>query len=204
MKKVSTLICGLAAVLALAGCSSKGKEVSAEEFKEKAQAVEAHEYSGCTIKYDVDWKDSEKTAKESGEVEFTYDSEHGFAPQTETTAVEVVEESFYSSISEALTSIEGQADQYSSYGVDASVKYYVEPFGLELKLKGSFDTQVQVMGITAQVKGSVDVEGYAEFNEYGYLVKLEEKVDIKSDRTYQGSTSSYEASGKVNFTVEYK
>ena len=50
MKKFTTLVMSMAAVFALTACG-KGSKVSEEQFKEKANAVEAHQYSSASVKY---------------------------------------------------------------------------------------------------------------------------------------------------------
>lgn len=206
MKKISALLCGLAAVFALAGCSSKGTEVSAEEFETKAKAIEAHTYTGCTIKYDIDYVEKETgeedtTVDESGKIELTW-SEDEFEGETSSKAAQQAAMYVNTGLENFVKEFNQQQARYKNEGhnVKSELIYYVDPLGVELKVDCDFEGEEE----GAKMKVNAEIEAYAEFNEYGYLVKLEEDMDVESSSTYKGVQYSVVMKGSIEISIEYK
>lgn len=206
MKKASLFVCSLAAVFALAGCSSKGTEVSAEDFETKAKALEAHEYTGAVVKYDIDMTvketgEEDESIKESGSLEFTWSQGEFEAETGDSEAKKEVANFLNDGLADYVQQFNKQAEQYKgTEGIDVSVKYYVDPLGVEVKISGSGESEFEGM----KEKASAKIECYAEFNEYGYVVKLEESYDIKGEMKAGGQTYEFSTEGSVKVTVEYK
>lgn len=205
MKKIATLIMGLAAVLALTACGGKGTKVSEEKFKEKAGQIEEHEYSSATVKYEYsevihaeDSKEEDKKDEGKGEIKFekkdgkwTTDSKDGFAE-------------------EAKMYIEGNLKDMVTAGIDASITgefvgvetnctYYTDPFGIEYTMKG----EVEII-----VKMEIDEKGYMGFDKYGYLTKYESSgTDVSTlDQEILGVkiSSKTTTTSKTTISISYK
>ena len=217
MKKFTTLIMGLAAVLALTACNSKGTEVKAEEFKEKAAAVEEHQYSEVTIKWSSKGKstmpDMEKlimsgevemkTEEDSieGEAKFTF-SNGQWTTDSKAEGVNEFAEMVGLTLKDANFDASEMSEEYEQmaeqYGIDAKVKYYTNPLGCEVSAKGSYED-------AKNGSGKVNIYSYVGFDKYGYITKYEAKVDI-SGTVKVSEKVSYSSSMVIteNITLSYK
>lgn len=225
MKRTATLVMGLTAVMALVACNNgKGTEVKAEEFKEKSAQIEEHQYSEATVKYSLksEYKipnfitldgetgpldgetgplDGETgPLEESGEVKFTF-SNGEWAP-ADKDAPEMVESMIGVSLKDAgfdLRDLTGEFEAMASqYGVKGSLKYYVNPFGVELAMKGDINDK------ETSATGKVDVYEYIAFDKYGFVSQADAKVDISSSMSLAGKTMESKIFVDAHITISYK
>ena len=216
MKKFTTLVMGMTAVFALTACGGKGSEVSEEKFKEKAAAVEEHQYSEVTIKWDssekmtmpdmeklfttgeVEMKTEEDSAK--GEAKFTFDNgewktdskENGIAEFASMVGLTLKDADF--DLSDMSESYEAMAEQY---GIEAKQKFYTGPLGYEVSAKGSYNDE-------KTGSGKVDLYCYVAFDQYGYITKYDVKVETSGTAKYAEKSYSSSMSMKAAVTLAYK
>ena len=223
MKKFTTLIMGLTAVFALTACNSKGKEVKAEDFKEKAAKIEEHSYTEATLKYSYkqEYKipntgplfgdetgplDNEEPKEGKGEAKFTLKDGEWTSDNKE--ALQGFGDVVGSCLKDADFELEGATadleEQAKDYGIDAKVKYYVDPFGIELSAKGSIDTEEELT--QTKTKGKLNIYEYISFDKYGFVTKLDMKMDISYTITLGVNGESYDGKmfSDIHCTVSYK
>ena len=222
MKKIITLVTGLAAICALTACNAenKGKEVKPEEFKQKANKIEDHEYSQATIKYTYVTEnkvpntgllfdgETGSSDDETGSLNGNFKGEAVFTLKDGewTTTDENAQELFGDSIGVSLKAEDFDLDDFTAelevaakeYNIKSSLKYFVDPLGLEVTAKGDFAENE--LGTT----GSVDIYEYVAFDSYGYITKLDTKIDIKS--TLKIADKAYESTffTDAHATITYK
>lgn len=217
MKKLATFAMGLAAVCALTACNSKGTEVKEEDFKAKAAAVEEHQYSEVTIKWDsqeksempdmeklfttgeVEMKKEEDSAK--GEAKFTFSGgewktdskENGIAEFAGMVGLTLKDADF--ELEDMSESYEAMAEKY---GIETKQKFYTGPLGYEVSAKGNYNDE-------KTGSGKVDMYCYVAFDQYGYISKYEVKVET-SGTAKASEKVSYSASMylKMNVSLSYK
>lgn len=217
MKKIITFITGLIAICALTACNAKGKEVKAEEFKEQAEKIEEHQYNEATVKYtyasDVKIPNiaplegetgpsEDETGslgeEKKGEAVFTFkDGEW-------TTTDEEAENIFHGMVGISLKDANLDLDNLTAgmetmskqYGIDSAVKYYVNPLGVEVSAKGEFKEDGS--------DGSLDIYEYIAFDKYGYINKLDAKIDIKSVSKIGEESYEMKMFTEVHATISYK
>ena len=211
MKKIITLATGLLAIFALTACNAKGKEVKAEEFKEQAEKIEEHQYNEATVKYtyasDVkipgtDLLDSETAdslnEEKKGEAVFTF--KDGEWTTTDEEAEDVFDGMIGVSLKDANLDLDnltaGMESMSEEYGVDSAVKYYVNPLGVEVSAKGDFKEDGS--------DGSLDMYEYIAFDKYGYINKLDAKIDIKSVSKVGEESYEMRMFTEVHATISYK
>lgn len=227
MKKYTTLVLGLTAVFALAACNNgKGKEVKEEEFKEKASKVEEHQYTEATLKYSyseeykipntgplfgddddtgpLDDEDNETgplNDKDSGKGEAKFTLKDGKWTSDDKEALNGFGYMIGLNIKDAdLADINAEFGGVAEeYGVKVTVKYYVDPLGIEIKAK----EEIQDNSLF-NMKGTVDIYAYLSFDKYGFITKLDAKSDIKY--TTKISEQEYETImfSEMNATISYK
>ena len=208
MKKFTTLVMSMTAVFALTACG-KGTKVSEEEFNKKAAAVEEHQYTEATIKYSFeeemsmpDFTDPSKTVsdndKDSGEIKLVNNNgkwtvKDGKDNEEYTSLVGLTLKDANFDAKDMSASYEQMAKQY---GIEAKVSYYSNPLGVEVSAKGNYDQD--------GAKGKVDIYVYTAFDKYGYITKVEEKVNISGTATYGNNTYSSKMVVKMSATISYK
>ena len=224
MKKFTALVMGLTAVFALTACNSKGKEVKAEEFKEKSAKVEDHQYSEATIKYsysneyevpnfgemfgDLLGDEAESLegetgpSKESGkgEAKFTFKDGEWTTEEKELSEdiIDLVGISFKDAdfdMEELTTQYESMAQQY---GIKSTLKFYVDPFGVEVTAKGDINDE------ETKSTGKLDVYEYVSFDKYGFLNKLNVKVNINSTVKVGEKDYTTKIISNIDATISYK
>ena len=208
---------GVAAVFALTACdglSGKGTKVSEEQFKEKAAAVEEHQYSEATIK----WSSKEETTlpdmeklyttgeiemktekdSDSGETKFTFSNGKWSTEDAKGDSADLV-----SLLSGNLKDVElkdltseysAMADQYK---VDSTINYYVNPLGISLTAKGDFDNG-------SAGSGKLDLSAYMSFDKYGYVTKAEYKVSVTGTGKVGEKSYSAKMLMQMTATISYK
>ena len=205
MKKLATLAMGLAAVCALTACG-KGSKVSEEQFKEKATAVEEHEYTSATVKFDYSdittFEDSkEEDQKHEGKGEIKFEKKDGkWTTESKDEYVEVAASYLEGNLKDlAKADISAELGALYSFA-ETNCTFYVNPFGLEYTIKG----EGELLG----AKMTVDQKGYMSFDKYGYLTKVESngKVDSEFSQEIAGVKISYKShtTSKATATISYK
>lgn len=216
---------GLTAVFALTACNSKGKEVKAEEFKEKSAKVEDHQYSEATIKYSYSNEyevpnfgemfgdllgddETEPSAgetgplKESGKGEAKFTFKDGEWTTEEKELSENIIDLVGISFKDADFNVEELTAQYETmaqqYGIKSSLKFYVDPFGVELAAKGDINDE------KTKSTGKLDVYEYVSFDKYGFLTKLNVKVNINSTVKVGEKDYTTKIISNIDATVSYK
>lgn len=210
MKKIITFITGLIAVCALTACNAKGKEVKAEEFKEQAEKIEEHQYNEATVKYtyasDVKIPNFGLSEDETGPLneEKKGEAVYTFKDGEWTTTDEEAEGLFYGLIGITLKDADLDLDNLTAgmetmseeYGIDSVVKYYVNPLGVEVSAKGDIKED--------GADGSLDIYEYLAFDKYGYINKLDAKIDIKSVSKIGKESYEMKMFTEVHATISYK
>ena len=204
MKKFTTLVMSMTAVFALTACG-KGSKVSEEQFKEKANAVEEHQYSSATVKYSysvLTKTEGEEDKKDEGKgtIEFTFSDGKWSTTSSDKYASEV---KYYvgANVKELLAAKDlGEALSGDAEGVESKMTYYANPLGVEYSAKGSFESE--------GLKMSIDEKGYYGFDKYGFVTKVEssgtnsEEMNISALGVTVASKVS--VTSKENITISYK
>lgn len=218
MKKITTLVMSLTAVFALTACNSKGKEVKAEEFKEKSAKVEEHQYSEATIKYsyssemevpnfgemfgDLLGDDETGPLKESGKGEAKFTFKDGEWTTEEKELSEDIIDLVGISFKDADFDMEELTAQYESmaqqYGIKSTLKFYVDPFGVEVTAKGDINDE------ETKSTGKLDVYEYVSFDKYGFLTKLNAKVNINTTVKVGEKDYTTKIISNIDATISYK
>ena len=213
MKKLATLVMGMAAVCALVACNSKGTEVKAEEFQEKAAKIEGHQYSQATVKYSVksEYKvpnfgdtgpldDETGPLNESGEATFTFSD--GEWTTKDEKAYELVGETVGISLKDAdfnFAELTAEYEQMAkAYGISSSLKYFVNPFGVEFTAKGDIKDEA------TSSTGKLDVDEYIAFDNYGFINKLDVKADVSGSTKVGEKTYESKIFTEIHVTISYK
>lgn len=184
MKSLNKVVIGMAALVLLTGCG--GTKVSKDKFQEKVDALEAHEYSEATVKYDVNLTG---TLEEKGKGEVKFTKKDG---------VWTTDDTKHASLSFYLTSIKGQKMQDDSEkdGIKITYTYYVNPMKIVSTQKGE----------------NKDGDNYVKYNnsstivmdKYGYPTSISSKVDSEAKITELGITVSTSTKGTEKYTISYK
>ena len=205
MKKIATLVMGLAAVCALTACGGKGKEVKAEELTKKAAEIEDHEYSEATIKYSYsidstgmgeNQKDSEKAT-----VKFTFDKEkkEWTTDNTEAKYASMFKSYLYDNLKAMAAAgeidVSESMETFKQYG-EIKAKYYVNPFGLAGEAKFDYNEE----GVS--MKGTMST--YVAFDKYGFCTKIESKADITMKMEIAGQKIDGTYKVDESATISYK
>ncbi len=213
MKKFATLVMGLAAVCALTACGeSKGTKVSEEKFKEKAAAIEEHDYSEATVKWN--YKESGTTPsynEETGKLETKEESvdKKGEFKATfsngswKTEEKDSYAQQFFSMLSmnlkdvdlKDLTSSASQTAEH--YKVEANTSFYTGPLGVAVTAKGDIDGG-------EEGKGKLDLSTYIAFDQYGFVTKVSYKGTIDVEAKYGEQTIKVSEKMDMSCTISYK
>ena len=201
MKKISALLCSLAAVFALVGCS-KGTEVSAEDFAAKAAQIQEKTYSSAVIEFDIDTESDHNGEKDSfkkdGKIEVTFEGTEAKAGSNEDAKVlDRLDMYFDEKMVDVIGEIAGQSDYYKALGVDVKTQYYVDPFGFTMEGSGSYEK-------AGEGSGSVSCDLYIRFNDYGWVELVDMEFEAKGTSIYEGVSYSSSEKMNVEFSVEYK
>ena len=201
MKKISALLCSLAAVFALVGCS-KGTKVSAEEFATKAAQIQEKSYSGAVIKFDIDVESEHNGEKDNfkkdGKIEVTFDGLKPVAANDEDAKVlKQIKTYFGQNMVKTIDEIKEGATYYAAMGVEVKTQYYVDPFGYSMEGSGKYEK-------AGEGSGSVSCDMYIRFNEYGWVDLLEVEFEAEGKSTYNEVTYTSTEKSNIEFSVEYK
>lgn len=201
MKKISALLCSLAAVFALVGCS-KGTKVSAEEFAAKAAQIQEKTYSSAVIEFDIDiesdYSGEKDSFKKEGKIEVTFEGTKAKAASDEDAKVlKYLDMYFDEKMVDVIGELAHQSDYYKASGVEVKTQYYVDPFGFTMEGSGSYEK-------AGKGSGSVSCDLYIRFNDYGWVDHLEMEFEAKGTSIYEGVSYSSSEKTNVEFSVEYK
>ena len=199
MKKFATLIMGLTAVFALTACGGKGTEVKEDAFKKEAEAIEEHEYTSATLKYSYSAEEGKEKESEKGTVTYTKEGGSWKVGETDLKYADDFSSIFSANLKDLVASGSITADiggSASQYGMKATTKYYKNPLGIETK--ASVDTS----GEDGTMKGSMSA--YIAFDKYGYVTKVEYKVDMKMSFEMMGEKVDTAMKMSLSATVSYK
>ena len=188
MKKLF-LALGLVAASALASCA--GGAVDAEKFAEEARKVEDHTYTEAVIKYEMDMNMLVFTDQSKGEIKYTRDETGGWTTESEDEHAEELKSNLETNVrsfdlSQALN------EEEVPENVEYEIKYYVNPFKITFKVKGS--------GESEDAKTNVDGKGEFKFEKYGYLSYS--LVDMTMEGSAMGTSISMKMYQKLN--ISYK
>lgn len=193
MKKVYLVALG---ALLLASCGGHGTEVSKEEFKAKADAIEAHSYAGASVHLETvttgyasvgdEKKDLGSNVK--ADMEFTYDEEGD--------PVLVKQEGLdEETITQATQALGMTIKEYLVvYGENEGVKFYTGPLGLEYSTRQESEDK----------KNLLEASAYIAFNDYGFVTKMEGTTTIKMEAELMGVVTKTDTKATVSLTINYK
>ena len=183
MKSLNKVFIGMAALVLLTGCG--GTKVSKDKFQEKVDALEAHEYSEATVKYDVNMTG---TIEEKGKGEVKFTKKDG---------VWTTDDTKHASLSFYLTSIKGQKMQDNSEkdGIKTTYTYYVNPMKIVSTQKGESKDGDDYI--------KVDSSSTVVMDKYGYPTSISSKTNYEAKVTI-GVTVTTSSKGTEKYTISYK
>ena len=209
MKKTALLL-GLVSMFALASCGgNKGTETTKEEFVKKGKEIETKQAKGVTIEYTFkshsetpnlfpkgeDDKVTIKDANESAKIEFTFGDGGWETKDTTHKYYQSLLEGLRENLKDMVSSADFNVDE-AQYGVKATTKYYVNPFGMEVTAKGE--------GSDSEY-GSVnlDMSAYTAFDNYGAVTKFETKTNLSMSAKIGDVSFDLKNSTEVSATYTY-
>ena len=203
MKVLNKVLMCSATLVLLTACAQK---ISAEKFQAKIDALEEHQYEEATIKYVSDitgtgmFEDSSE--KENYSVKFTWNADSGlWTTEDEEHALDYY---YIMNIKGAKVSdMEERPDEIPEQ-MDYKVTFYSD-FSVVMAVNGSYSGTEEIMGVNAEVEYKYNKcsEKY-KFDKYGYMVLMEEKLDMYTKASAAGVTMEGTMKGSVKVTVSYK
>lgn len=196
MKVLNKVLMGTATLVLLTGCA---KNVDVTEFQAKVDAMEAHEYSQATVKYDVNLRTStqglpDTVTNEKGEVKFTYNADK---KEWETT------DEAHEGYGIYIRSIQGKKVDVPEVqsGITQEVKYSINSFMKQYKM------EITRTGGYESDDLSFRYDKYKEaytFNKYGYLTKYSYEINATASGVVLGEAFSSSENGFKKITISYK
>lgn len=195
--KLSKVIFGLAAVLSLTACG-KGKEVSKEDFAEEVKNIKGRkDLEKAVVSYEVinkfkkDGKIEETKGKGSGEYTYSNKRWEKSSDQNDTILDEYYMIIFATTRMTRESKVSDPADDKNT-----KVKYHIKPLGIEEEKNIDGVDSIDASGLVS--KGTI--YSYYEWDEYGYLTKME--YDVKGD--LKNSTVGEFVELNLDFNISYK
>ena len=196
MKFSKALLIGVAA-FSMVACSGHGTAVSKQQYLEEAQRAPEHQYKKATVSFSISLKVSNnitgenENESEKGKAVFV-NNDGSFELEAGQTLSELADEvSYYVGGKAAEFAISATIEVKSE-----DVKYYKAPLGISYshEEKGSVD------GLSGSSKASM----YYEFDQYGYLTKVQLKSSSKYSGKILGKTYTTSHSENVELNISYQ
>ena len=201
MKVLNKVLMCSATLVLLTACAQK---ISAEKFQAKIDALEEHQYQEATVKHVSDMVGTgmaeNVTEKENYSVKFTW-SDAGWSTEDTEHALDV---QYLVCIKGLKVSDMEEKPEGIPDAIDYKVTFYSD-FSVVTSINGSYSGQEDVMGTTANVEYKYNkCSEKAKFDKYGYMVLMEEKMDMSAKMSAGGITMEGTQKGSVKITVSYK
>ena len=204
MKVLNKVFMGAAMLVLLTACGAQ--KISAEKFQAKIDALEEHQYQEATVKYVSDMVGTgmaeETTEKEDYSVKFTWNADtNSWGTEDTEHALDVQYLMCIKGmdISEMEERPEGIPEQ-----IDYKVTFYSD-LSVVTSINGSYSGEQEVMGVTANVEYKYNkCTTKVKCDKYGYLILMEEKVDMSAKMSASGVTMEGTQKGTTKVTISYK
>ena len=198
MKNVSKICLGLVTLFSLTACG-KGNKCSKEDFiKEVKSLKETSVPPKATIAYDYSLMKAKNGEKDKeaieGRLEFKYDSENGWEEDTHYYD-DFLNTGFFILFKYIKIIDDVKLDYLKDSDKKRTINYYIKPFGIEETTKIDDDNWLDSFGFVS--KGNFYY--YREWDEKGYLTKL----DIKSDGVAKRLDLGTNIELKLTFSISY-
>ena len=198
MKVLNKVFMGAAMLVLLTACGAQ--KISAEKFQAKIDALEEHQYQEATVKYVSDMVGTgvaeSQTKKEDYSVKFTWSDAGWVTEDTE----HALDAQYLMCIKGTNVSDMEERPEGIPEEIDYKVTFYSD-FSVVTSINGSYSGEED--GASVEYKYNKCSEK-AKFDKYGYLILMEEKMDMSAKMSMGGMTMEGTQKGSVKVTVSYK
>lgn len=203
MKNLNNFFVGAATLVLLTACAQK---ISAEKFQAKIDALEEHQYQEATIKYVSDMVGTgsveAKTEKKDYSVKFTWNADtHSWGTEDTEHALDV---QYLICIKGMKVSEMEERPEIIPEQIDYKVTFYSD-LSVVTSINGSYSGEQEVVGVTANAEYKYNkCTTKVKCDKYGYLILMEDKVDMSVKMSSGGLTVEGAQKGTKKVTVSYK
>ena len=200
MKVLNKVFMGAAMLVLLTACGPQ--KISAEKFQAKIDALEEHQYQEATVKYVSDMVGTgmleSQTEKENYSVKFTWNADAGMWSTEDTE--HALDAQYLMCIKGLKVSDMEERPEEIPDEIDYKVTYYSD-FSVVTSINGSYSGEEDGANVEAKYNKCSEK---IKFDKYGYVILMEEKMDISGKASFGGVTMEGAQKGKVKVTVSYK
>lgn len=200
MKVLNKVFMGAAMLVLLTACGAQ--KISAEKFQAKIDALEEHQYQEATVKYVSDMVGTgmleSQTEKENYSVKFTWNADAGMWSTEDTE--HALDAQYLMCIKGLKVSDMEERPEEIPDEIDYKVTYYSD-FSVVTSINGSYSGEEDGANVEAKYNKCSEK---IKFDKYGYVILMEEKMDMSGKASFGGMTMEGAQKGKVKVTVSYK
>ena len=200
MKVLNKVFMGAAMLVLLTACGPQ--KISAEKFQAKIDALEEHQYQEATVKYVSDMVGTgmleSQTEKENYSVKFTWNADAGMWSTEDTE--HALDAQYLMCIKGLKVSDMEERPEEIPDEIDYKVTYYSD-FSVVTSINGSYSGEEDGANVEAKYNKCSEK---IKFDKYGYVILMEEKMDMSGKASFGGMTMEGAQKGKVKVTVSYK
>ena len=200
MKVLNKVFMGAAMLVLLTACGPQ--KISAEKFQAKIDALEEHQYQEATVKYVSDMVGTgmleSQTEKEDYSVKFTWNADAGMWSTEDTE--HALDAQYLMCIKGLKVSDMEERPEEIPDEIDYKVTYYSD-FSVVTSINGSYSGEEDGANVEAKYNKCSEK---IKFDKYGYVILMEEKMDMSGKASFGGMTMEGAQKGKVKVTVSYK
>ena len=200
MKVLNKVFMGAAMLVLLTACGAQ--KISSEKFQAKIDALEEHQYQEATVKYVSDMVGTgmleSQTEKENYSVKFTWNADAGMWSTEDTE--HALDAQYLMCIKGLKVSDMEERPEEIPDEIDYKVTYYSD-FSVVTSINGSYSGEEDGANVEAKYNKCSEK---IKFDKYGYVILMEEKMDISGKASFGGVTMEGAQKGKVKVTVSYK
>ena len=200
MKVLNKVFMGAAMLVLLTACGPQ--KISAEKFQAKIDALEEHQYQEATVKYVSDMVGTgmleSQTEKEDYSVKFTWNADAGMWSTEDTE--HALDAQYLMCIKGLKVSDMEERPEEIPDEIDYKVTYYSD-FSVVTSINGSYSGEEDGANVEAKYNKCSEK---IKFDKYGYVILMEEKMDMSGKASFGGVTMEGAQKGKVKVTVSYK
>ena len=200
MKVLNKVFMGAAMLVLLTACGPQ--RISAEKFQAKIDALEEHQYQEATVKYVSDMVGTgmleSQTEKENYSVKFTWNADAGMWSTEDTE--HALDAQYLMCIKGLKVSDMEERPEGIPDEIDYKVTYYAD-FSVVTSINGSYSGEEDGANVEAKYNKCSEK---IKFDKYGYVILMEEKMDMSGKASFGGMTMEGAQKGKVKVTVSYK
>lgn len=200
MKVLNKVFMGAAMLVLLTACGPQ--KISSEKFQAKIDALEEHQYQEATVKYVSDMVGTgmleSQTEKENYSVKFTWNADAGMWSTEDTE--HALDAQYLMCIKGLKVSDMEERPEEIPDEIDYKVTYYSD-FSVVTSINGSYSGEEDGANVEAKYNKCSEK---IKFDKYGYVILMEEKMDMSGKASFGGVTMEGAQKGKVKVTVSYK